>query len=153
MPKQKYNWTALHKEFLKSPIDEVKVFIETKYGQWKWNWTFNRNTRWWSKEKQEMKNKAMVDATENALKKMTKDLEIPMEQLTIAKTNAVIKVINKMQAMDKVENTDLNDLDKIIKILRTEMGLPITYSKNENTNIDKIEWIHIILWWAPTNEK
>ena len=86
-----------------------------------------------------MKNKAMVDATENALKKMTKDLEIPMEQLTIAKTNAVIKVINKMQAMDKVENTDLNDLDKIIKILRTEMGLPITYSKNENTNIDKIE--------------
>jgi hypothetical protein len=27
------------------------------------------------------------------------------------------------------------------------MGLPTTYSKNENMNTEKIEWIHIIMWW------
>jgi hypothetical protein len=26
------------------------------------------------------------------------------------------------------------------------MGLPTTYSKNENMNLEKIEWIHIVMW-------
>jgi hypothetical protein len=58
-----------------------------------------------------------------------------MEQLTIAKKNAVVKVIQKMMGND----LDMADMERAIKILRTEMGLPNTYSKNENLNTEKIE--------------
>jgi hypothetical protein len=48
-------------------------------------------------------------------------------------------------------NKDLNmhDLDRTIRILRTEMWLPVTYTKSENLNIEKVEWIHIIMWAKP----
>jgi hypothetical protein len=68
-----------------------------------------------------------------------------MEQLTIAKKNAVVKVIQKMMWND----LDMSDMERAIKILRTEMWLPNSYAKNENTNIDRIEWIHIVLWGNP----
>jgi hypothetical protein len=54
----------------------------------------------------------------------------------------VIKVIQKMMEKD----LDLTDLERTIKIIRTEMWLPTTYSKNENMNTEKIEWIHIVMW-------
>lgn len=151
MPKAKYDWPSLHTEFLDSEYDEVTSFFKRKWIAY--NRHTQKQTKWWTKEKQEMKNKAMIDATENILKKTTKNLEIPMEQLTIAKRNAVIMVMNKIKEMndDKKNPPDLNDLERIIKILRTEMWLPITYSKNENLNMEKFEWINII-WKAPNEE-
>jgi hypothetical protein len=53
----------------------------------------------------------------------------------LAKKNAVVKVIQQMMNSD----LDITDLERTIKILRTEMGLPTTYSKNENMNTEKIE--------------
>jgi hypothetical protein len=44
-----------------------------------------------------------------------------MEQLLIAKKNAVIKMINKMMKEDEKNPLDLTDLERIIKIIRTEM--------------------------------
>jgi hypothetical protein len=40
-----------------------------------------------------------------------------MEQLTLAKKNAVVKVIQKMMEKD----LDMQDLERTIRILRTEM--------------------------------
>ena len=77
----------------------------------------------------------LAKATQNVIAKQAKELELPMEQLTIAKKNAVVKVIQKMMGND----LDMADMERAIKILRTEMGLPNTYAKNENTNIDRIE--------------
>jgi hypothetical protein len=54
----------------------------------------------------------------------------------------VIKVIQQMMTKDM----DITDLERTIKIIRTEMWLPTTYSKNENMNTEKIEWIHIVMW-------
>jgi hypothetical protein len=48
---------------------------------------------------------------------------------------------------------DMADMERAIKILRTEMWLPNSYAKNENTNIDRIEWIHIVLWGNPIDSK
>ena len=141
--KTKYDWSALKLEFFQSDIDEAKVFMEAKYGQWKWNWTMNKNTRGWAKDKEDYKNKIMEKALLLNANKQAKELEIPMEQLWMAKRNAVIKVIQLM--MNK--NMDINELERTIKIIRTEMWLPTTYSKNENLNTDKIEWIHIV-WWG-----
>ena len=85
---------------------------------------------------------------EKNIAKQAKEIEIPMEQLTIAKKNAVVKVIQSMMNKD----LDLTDLERTIKILRTEMWLPTTYNKNDNTNTEKIEWIHIIMWWNNINQ-
>ena len=147
MPKQKYDYNKIKMEFMQSDFDEVKWFIIDKwliYNSW---WT--TRTKWWAKEKQKLKEKILAKATQNAINKQAKELELPMEQLTIAKKNAVVKVIQKMMWSD----LDMTDMERAIRILRTEMWLPNSYAKNENTNIDRIEWIHIILWWNPIDNK
>ena len=58
-----------------------------------------------------------------------------MDQLAKAKKNAVIKAINQM-----MNNTlSMSDSERIIRILRTEMWLPNTYSRNENINEERQE--------------
>lgn len=145
MPKQKYDRPRLKLEFLKSDIDEVKGFFKEKYKVW--NAQISKMTTGWSKEKIEYKNKIVEKALLKNAEKTANSLELPMEQLTIAKKNAVVKVIQKMMWND----LDMADMERAIKILRTEMWLPNSYAKNENTNIDRIEWIHIILWWNPAD--
>jgi len=143
MPKQKYDYSALKLEFIKSDFDEIKSFIThkwLKYSAERW-----RRTKWWAKEKLEYKNKIVEKALLKNAEKTANSLELPMEQLTIAKKNAVVKVIQKMMGND----LDMADMERAIKILRTEMWLPNSYAKNENTNIDRIEWIHIVLWGNP----
>ncbi len=143
MPKQKYDYNKIKMEFMQSDFDEVKWFIIDKwliYNSW---WT--TRTKWWAKEKQEYKNKIVEKALLKNAEKTANSLEIPMEQLTIAKKNAVVKVIQKMMGND----LDMADMERAIKILRTELWLPNSYAKNENTNIDRIEWIHIVLWGNP----
>jgi len=147
MPKQKYDYNKIKMEFMQSDFDEVKWFIIDKwliYNSW---WA--TRTKWWAKEKQKLKEKILAKATQNAITKQAKELELPMEQLTIAKKNAVVKVIQKMMGND----LDMADMERAIKILRTEMWLPNSYAKNENTNIDRIEWIHIVLWGNPIDNK
>ncbi len=142
MPRQKYNYPKLKAEFLKSDFDEVKSFITHKW--LKYSAERGRRTKGWAKEKQENDNKALIKATEDAIAKKASALEIPMEELSIAKKNAVTKVINMM--MDDKKPLDVADIERVVKIIRTEMGLPNTYSKNENMNTEKIEWIHIVMW-------
>jgi hypothetical protein len=50
--------------------------------------------------------------------KQAKELELPLEQLSLAKKNAVIKVIQQMMTK---KNMDITDLERTIKIIRTEM--------------------------------
>lgn len=146
MPKAKYNRPALKLEYFKDDIDEVKRFFKERYKVR--NAQTSKMTTWWSKEKLEYKNQIVEKALMKNAEKTAKELELPMEQLTIAKKNAVIKVIQMMMNND----LDMSDMERSIKILRTEMWLPTSYAKNENTNIDKLEAIHIIFGWAPTNK-
>jgi hypothetical protein len=64
-----------------------------------------------------MKEKMLAKATQNVIAKQAKELELPIEQLSIAKKNAVIKVIQMMMNND----LDMSDMEKSIRILRTEM--------------------------------
>lgn len=147
--KSKYDRPALKLEFMQSEIDEVQEFLRWKFGEKLAKSNMKNKCKWWTKEKQEMKEKILIKATQNVITKQAKELEIPMEQLTIAKKNAVVKVIQKMMNTD----LDMSDLERSIKILRTEMWLPTTYSKNENMNLEKIEWIHIVMWGNPIDSK
>ena len=132
MAKLKYDWAKLKLEFFQSDFDDVKSFLNTKWMLWK---VSSRWTNWWAKEKQEFNQRVTEKALENALKKQAKDLEIPMDQLAKAKKNAVIKAINVMME-DKLS---MADSERIIRILRTEMWLPNTYSRNENINEERQE--------------
>ena len=140
MPIQKRNRNKLKQEFLETELDvSVSAFLVSK---WVPNNSRSRlNTKGRVKERKEVKAKVMNRAIERSITKQAKELEIPMDQLTLAKKNAVAKVMQ--QILDK--DLDIKDLETSIKILRTEMGLPTSYSKNENTNIEKIEGIHILM--------
>lgn len=148
MPRAKYDWPALKQEFFQSDIDEVYNFLSWKFGEKAVKWNLKNKVIGWTKEKQEYKDKILAKALEKNIAKQAKEIEIPMEQLTIAKKNAVVKVIQSMMNKD----LDLTDLERTIKILRTEMWLPTSYNKNDNTNTEKIEWIHIIMWWNNINQ-
>ena len=140
MPIQKRNRNKLKQEFLETELDvSVSAFLVSK---WVPNNSRSRlNTKGRVKERKEVKAKVMNRAIERSITKQAKELEIPMNELTLAKKNAVAKVMQ--QILDK--DLDIKDLETSIKILRTEMGLPTSYSKNENTNIEKIEGIHILM--------
>lgn len=142
MAKRKYDLAELKKEYLTWDYESVSAFIMQK---WLKNKINGKDFKWWDKDKQKLKEKALEKALQKSVAKQAKELEIPMDQLTIAKKNAVVKVIQKMMNKD----LDMPDLERTIKILRTEMWLPVTYTKNENYNIEKIEWIHIVVWAKP----
>lgn len=146
MPIQKRNRNKLKQEFLETELDvSVSAFLVSK---WVPNNSRSRlNTKGRVKERKAVKEKVMNRAIERSITKQAKELEIPMNELTLAKKNAVAKVMQ--QILDK--DLDIKDLETSIKILRTEMGLPTSYSKNENTNIEKIEGIHILMGGNPVS--
>lgn len=146
MPKRKYDLSELKLDYLTWDYESVNSFLIQKWLKTKINW---KDVKWWDKDKIKMKEKMLEKATQNVITKQAKELELPMEQLTIAKKNAVVKVIQKMMGND----LDMADMERAIKILRTELWLPNSYAKNENTNIDRIEWIHIVLWGNPIDSK
>ncbi len=142
MAKRKYDLAELKKEYLTWDFESVSAFIMQK---WLKNKINGKDFKWWDKDKKKLKEKALEKAIKKSVTKQANALEIPIEQLSLAKKNAVVKVIQQMM------NKDLNmhDLDRTIRILRTEMWLPVTYTKSENLNIEKVEWIHIIMWAKP----
>ena len=142
MAKRKYDLAELKKEYLTWDFESVSAFIMQK---WLKNKINGKDFKWWDKDKKKLKEKALEKAIKKSVAKQANALEIPIEQLSLAKKNAVVKVIQQMM------NKDLNmhDLDRTIRILRTEMWLPVTYTKSENLNIEKVEWIHIIMWAKP----
>lgn len=142
MAKRKYDLAELKKEYLTWDFESVSAFIMQK---WLKNKINGKDFKWWDKDKKKLKEEALEKAIKKSVTKQANALEIPIEQLSLAKKNAVVKVIQQMM------NKDLNmhDLDRTIRILRTEMWLPVTYTKSENLNIEKVEWIHIIMWAKP----
>jgi len=140
MPKQKRNWNQLKQEFMETELDvSVSAFLVSK---WVPNNSRSRlNTKGRTKERKEVKKKVMKVAIDKSIVKQAKALEIPMDELMLSKKEAVSKVMQQVLEKD----LDIQDLERTIKILRTELGLPTSYSKNENMNTEKIEGIHIIM--------
>lgn len=133
--KSTYDRQALKLEFFQSDIDEVKVFMETKYGQWKRNWTMNKNTRGRSKEKQEYKDKILQQVLERRAKEEAKNLEIPVDKLMKAKKAVIWLFMQKVEKKlsQKEPNINVKEFDKILKIIKTELGEPTNISKTDAT--------------------
>lgn len=147
MPKQKQDYSKLKKEFFASKHNEVKSFITDKWLIYNSDWT--KRTKWWAKEKKELKARATEKAIKQVWNKLAKQLEPSTEFLlwNIAKAIELTKV--KLDQMEAKGNINVKDLNTIRWMNRIQNWQPTTYVKEEsdvNQNI-RIEWIHIVMWW------
>lgn len=144
--KQKYDYSALHVEFLKSEFDEVKSFITHKWLIYSAERA--RRTKWRTKEKQELKKKIVERALEKNLEKQSSDLQVPLEDLMkwkkILLQALLVQAQKSAKKIYKEEEWDLESTataDKILKTIKTELGEPNTIWANYNMNANKVEWL------------
>lgn len=151
MPKQKRDYEKLKKEFMASKESEVKVFFEWKYGQWKWNWTISKNTKWWANEKKELKAKATDRALKKIETKLAEKLEPSSEFLLWNINKAIELTAMKLDQMEEKWNINVKDLNTIRSMNRIQNWQPTTYVKEEQDVNHKVvlRSIHIVLWEKP----
>ena len=146
----KYDLVKLKKEFMASEYMEAKSFLRSLGIAEKIN---TIKTKWWSKEKRELKAQAADKAIARVWNKLAKQLEPSTEFLlwNIAKAIELTKV--KLDQMEAKGNINVKDLNTIWWMNRIQNWQPTTYVKEEsdvNQNI-RIEWIHIVMWGNPTD--
>ena len=147
MTKKIHDYEALHVEFLKSDFLEVKWFITDKWLIY--NSERAKRTKWRSKEKQEFKKKITEDALKESIEKQVKDLQVPLEDLMKWKKAIIwllLQQVKKYVNDSKDEKWNLQDIDvwnaeKILKMFKTELWEPSTIWTNYNLNANKIEWL------------
>lgn len=149
MGKQKHDYKTLKLEFFESDFDEVKGFVSDKWHRY--NPERAKRTKWWAKEKQEWKEQIIEKALARKQDEMAKKLDIPMEWMLEAKKTTIELIKRKLKAINEGSledwnKIDLNDLEKVRKITKTELGEPTNVSYNENNNKETIQSISVVIW-------
>ena len=142
----KYDLVKLKKEFMASEYSDVKSFLGSLGIAQKIN---TMKTKWWSKEKRELKAKSADKALKQVENKLAKQLEPSTEFLLWNITKAIELTKVKLDQMAEKWNINVKDLNTIRWMNRIQNWQPTTYVKEEsdvNQNI-RIEWIHIVMWW------
>lgn len=137
--KQKYDWKDLKLQFFQSDIDEVKEFFQRKFNVY--NRNIQQNTRGWTKEKQEYKEKILEKALERKAKEEAKNLEISTTQLKQAKKTVIWLLMKKLKQAIETEDINVKEQERILKMIKTELWEPTNISKNDTT-----------LRWEPLDE-
>lgn len=132
--KSKYDRQALKLEFFQSDIDEVERFFQDKF-KTRTDGSIRKNTKGRSKEKQEYKDKILQKALERRAKEEAKNLEIPVDKLMKAKKAVIWLFMQKVEKelLQKEPNINVKEFDKILKIIKTELGEPTNISKTDAT--------------------
>lgn len=135
MGKVKYDRQALKLEFFQSDIDEVYDFLKWKYGDKLAKSSMKNKCKGWGKEKQEYKDKILQKALDKKAKEEAESLEIPVDQLMRAKKAVLGLFMKKLNTaiQNKDENINVKEYEKILKVIKTELGEPTTISKNDTT--------------------
>jgi hypothetical protein len=146
MPAQKYNRDDLKKKFFSSKHAEVKSFLCANDVPYNSRTRFE--TKWWNKEKKAMKSKASDKALKKVEEKLVAQLEPSAEFLLWNISKAIELSAVKLQQMEEKWNINVKDLNTIWWMNRIQNNMPTTYvkSENDNTNTNRIEAIHIIVW-------
>ena len=150
---KRHNREALKKEYIEWPIDTVWEFLVVK-GVSKKEVISSRhreNTRWWAKERREIRAKAADKALKKAEDKIAKQLEPSAEFLLWNISKAIELSAVKLKQMEEKWTINVKDLNTIWWMNRIQNNMPTTYvkSENENNNTTRIESISIILWPNP----
>ena len=146
MPKQKRDYEKLKKEFMASKHSEIKWFLSEKWV--KYNSKRSTNTKWWKKEKQELKAKSADRALKQVETKLAKQLEPSTEFLLWNITKAIELTRVKLEQMEEKWNINVRDLSTIRWMNRIQNWQPTTYVKEDQdvNQTVRIEWIHIVMW-------
>lgn len=146
--KSKYDRPAIKLEFFESEYDEVESFFQDKF-KTKTDWSIRKNTKWWPKEKQELKERIVQKAIQKNAEKQAKELSVPLEELMKWK-KAILQLlllqVSKYVKDSKwddwtIKEVDVSDAEKILKMFKTELGEPATIWANYNMNANKVEWL------------
>ena len=131
MPKRKYDWSELKLQYFASEIDDVTSFLSQVWIK-TISWSYNKQVKWWAKEKEAWKQKIIEKALKRNLEKKAKSLEIPVEVLQKSKKNALIHIMNDLTK----NGARMKMRDRVVWLnaLKTELWEPTTVSKNENIN-------------------
>lgn len=149
MSVQKYNRAELKKKFISSKYNEVKSFLCANDVPYNSRTRFE--TKWWNKEKKAIKAKSADKAIKRVEKKLVDQLEPSAEFLLWNISKAIELSAVKLQQMEEKWTINVKDLNTIWWMNRIQNNMPTTYvkSENENTNTERVESIHIILWPNP----
>jgi hypothetical protein len=141
----KYDLTELKQEYLASKFTSVQSFLRSKWIAEKIN---TIKTKWWTKEKQELKARATDRALKKIETKLAEKLEPSSEFLLWNINKAIELTAMKLDQMEEKWNINVKDLNTIRSMNRIQNWQPTTYVKEEqdvNQNV-RLEWIHIIIW-------
>lgn len=146
MPTPKHNRAEIKKKYFSSKNPDVKSFITAIWMAY--NSETRRRTKWWAKEKKELKVKAADKAIKKVEDKLVSQLEPSAEFLLWNISKAIELSAVKLQQMEEKWTINVKDLNTIWWMNRIQNNMPTTYvkSENENTNTERVESIHIILW-------
>ena len=146
--KSKYDRSALKLEFFESKHDELKQFLSEKWVNYS-SWIIAKQTKWRTKEKQEMKAMIAEEAIRKNAQKQIKELQVPLDELMKWK-KAIIqllllqvsKYVNESKNQDwTINEIDINNAEKILRMFKTELWEPNTIGANYNMNANKVEWL------------
>lgn len=141
----KYDLAELKQEYLASKFTSVQSFLRSKWIAEKIN---TIKTKWWTKEKQELKARATDKAIKRVENKLAEKLEPSSEFLLWNINKAIELTAMKLDQMEEKWNINVKDLNTIRSMNRIQNWQPTTYVKEEqdvNQNV-RLEWIHIIIW-------
>ena len=134
MQQTKFDYDALKKEYFDSEIDEIKRFwIEKGLN---YNTRVAMQTKWWGQEKKAHKEKLFEEYKEKQRKEMLKKYEVPIEQLLESKLATIGLLRKKLKFFidmkpEELGNMNMKEVEKIRRMLKTELWEPTTIAKNE----------------------
>lgn len=136
MPKQKYNWAEIKREFFESEYKEIKQFMKEKYKIY--NATIATKTKGWSNQKREreqrINEKALLLEEEREAKQKSKMMK-----------NIVTGIAMKVKTIEDLKKLSAKELSILWKMIRVENNLPTFIAKNDNDNTHKFESLSGIL--------
>ena len=146
--KSKYDRSALKLEFIESKYDEVESFFQDKF-KTKTDWSIRKNTKWRTKEKQDMKAMIVEESIKKNAQKQIKELQVPLDELMKWKKAIlqllllqVSRYVNESKWKDRtIKEIDISNAEKILRMFKTELWEPNTIGANYNMNANKVEWL------------
>lgn len=144
MPKQKRDYDKIKMEFMLSDFDEVKSYITHKWIIYNAEWT--RRTKWWTKEKQEYKQKIYEKALNKKWKETAKEISDKAKRYEMLDDEFIAWMEKQFEEEKKTPKKGekkrklfSGDILNMRKISRTERWLPVNISKVEQTNKEERE--------------
>lgn len=143
MQQTKFDYDALKKEYFDSDIDEIKWFWIDK--GLKYNSRVATMTRGRGQEKKAHKEKLFEEYKEKQRKELLKKYEVPVEQLLESKLATIGLLRKKLKFFidmkpEEIANMNMKEVEKIWKMLKTELWEPTTIQKNEGKTTLETDW-------------